>query len=110
MGSAEYSVTNVVARRLPRAEAWLDDAPCAGQWWLTDIPPELAVYHSRATIVAAMRPALALCAACPFTRECAARVEPRLSFFDGVCAGRVYRNGRVIGGIADTTTTTEEAA
>jgi WhiB family redox-sensing transcriptional regulator len=99
MGSADHSITTVVARRLPRSEAWLDDAPCRGMWWLTDIPPDLTRHHARASVVAAMRPALELCADCPFTRECLARVEPRLSFYDGVCGGLVWRNGEPIGGL-----------
>ncbi len=93
------SISAVVARRLPRREGWLDAAPCAGQWWVTDLPPDVARHTTRRTVVERMRTALALCADCPFTQECYDRVSPRESFFDGVCAGFVFRNGEVIGGM-----------
>ncbi len=99
MKGRDWSITNVVARRLPRSEAWLDEAPCRGQWWLTDFPVDVVTQTSRHTIVARMQTALALCAACPFVQACEERVEPSRSYYDGVCAGRVYRNGECIGGI-----------
>lgn len=110
MGSADNSITTIVARRLPRRAPWADEAPCAGRWWMTDIPPELRHNTNRTTIVAAMQPGLALCAGCPFAAECTATVAPRESFYDGVCGGLVYRNGRPIGGLASVATTTEDAA
>ncbi len=99
MPHADYSITNVVARRLPRSEAWLDEAPCRGQWWITDFPVDVVTQTSRHTIVARMQTALALCAACPFTAQCHDRVEPEASGYDGVCGGVVYRNGNAIGGL-----------
>ncbi|MGW6537560.1 WhiB family transcriptional regulator [Streptomyces sp. NPDC055011] len=41
-------------------------------------------------------PALRACAACPVRRECEAAVAPAESWFDGVCAGRLWRNGRPV--------------
>ncbi|MFF9017596.1 WhiB family transcriptional regulator [Streptomyces sp. NPDC014870] len=41
-------------------------------------------------------PALRACAACPVRRECEAAVAPAESYFDGVCAGRLWRNGRPV--------------
>jgi len=40
--------------------------------------------------------ALSYCERCPVTRECEDLVRPRRSYFDGVAAGRVWRDGRVI--------------
>lgn len=37
--------------------------------------------------------ALYYCDRCPVTRECDEVVRPRKSFFDGVAAGKVWRNG-----------------
>ena len=81
--------------RLPRNEAWLDDAPCAGQWWLFDTHAWWARAYTASIIVEAL-PALALCERCPFTAECLARVAPRESKYDGVAGGRVYRNGKPV--------------
>ncbi|MFD3327595.1 WhiB family transcriptional regulator [Streptomyces sp. NPDC058701] len=39
-------------------------------------------------------PALRACAACPVRRECVQAVAPAESLFDGVCGGRLWRNGR----------------
>ncbi|MFI0983946.1 WhiB family transcriptional regulator [Streptomyces exfoliatus] len=39
-------------------------------------------------------PALRACADCPVRRECETAVAPAESYFDGVCAGRLWRNGR----------------
>lgn len=88
-----------IASRLPRAQGWVDQAPCAGAWWLTDLPPHILERTPRSKVVAAMQPTLKLCAECPFTRECVERVAPTESFYDGVCGGKVYRNGQVIGGL-----------
>ena len=43
--------------------------------------------------------ALSICARCPVTDWCADVVRPSSSFFDGVAAGRVYRNGKDVGGL-----------
>ncbi|MFD3759426.1 WhiB family transcriptional regulator [Streptomyces sp. NPDC058622] len=39
-------------------------------------------------------PALLACAVCPVRRECVRAVAPAESLFDGVCGGRLWRNGR----------------
>ncbi len=107
MGNADHSITSIVARRMPRNEAWVDEAPCRGQWWVTDLPPDVMRHTARRIVVERMRVALTMCAACPFTQECYDRVSPRESFYDGVCAGFVFRNGEVIGGML---TTSERAS
>lgn len=40
--------------------------------------------------------ALSYCDRCPVTRECEDYVKPRRSYFDGVCAGKVWSNGSEI--------------
>lgn len=45
---------------------------------------------------AAAKEALAYCLHCPVKRECEAFIKPKKSFFDGVCGGKVWANGRHI--------------
>lgn len=40
--------------------------------------------------------ALSYCDRCPVIPECEALIQPRRSYFDGVAAGRVWHNGKVI--------------
>ncbi|MGW5395974.1 WhiB family transcriptional regulator [Streptomyces sp. NPDC003952] len=63
---------------------WQASAACAA------LPPDV-VFARRARDAA---PALSACASCPVRRECEAAVAPAESLFDGVCAGRLWRNGR----------------
>lgn len=44
--------------------------------------------------------ALKACAVCPVKRECEDHVRPRKSYFDGVCGGKVWQDGRRIDGTA----------
>lgn len=66
--------------------SWQAAAACAG------LSP--SVVFSRRGKEAA--PALRACAVCPVRRECEAAVAPAESWFDGVCAGRLWRNGRPV--------------
>lgn len=59
---------------------------CAG------LPPHV-VFARRAADAA---PALLACARCPFTRQCEEIVDPANTWFDGVSAGRLWRNGRPV--------------
>ncbi|MFH9953243.1 WhiB family transcriptional regulator [Streptomyces roseolus] len=70
----------------PDPTPWQADAACAG------LSP--AVVFARRERQAA--PALRACAGCPVARECEAAVAPAESWFDGVCAGRLWRNGRPV--------------
>ncbi|MEU3746496.1 MULTISPECIES: WhiB family transcriptional regulator [Streptomyces] len=63
---------------------WQASAACAG------LSPSV-VFARRPKDAA---PALRACADCPVRRECEAAVAPAESYFDGVCAGRLWRNGR----------------
>lgn len=40
--------------------------------------------------------ALSYCERCPVVKECDELVRPRRSYFDGVAAGKVWRDGRVV--------------
>ncbi|MER5888536.1 WhiB family transcriptional regulator [Streptomyces sp. NPDC001941] len=70
----------------PHTDPWQSAAACAG------LSP--TVVFSRRGKEAA--PALRACAGCPVSRECEAAVAPAESWFDGVCAGRLWRNGRPV--------------
>ena len=41
--------------------------------------------------------ALSLCARCPVKTECLMIVQPRTSYFDGVCGGFIFKNGNPVG-------------
>lgn len=40
--------------------------------------------------------ALSYCGRCSVVKECDAFVRPRKSFFDGVVAGKLWREGRIV--------------
>ena len=40
--------------------------------------------------------ALAYCQRCEVVKECDTFVRPRKSFYDGVAAGKLWRNGRIV--------------
>lgn len=84
--------------QLPASEAWIDDAPCGGQWPLFDPLPLLSPNQRlrNDTFIVASLPALEMCRSCPFTQQCLDRVDPQASYFDGVAAGRVWRNGKAV--------------
>jgi WhiB family transcriptional regulator, redox-sensing transcriptional regulator len=42
------------------------------------------------------QPALNYCSRCIFWEECESLVQPKPSFYDGVVAGKVWRNGRIL--------------
>ncbi|MFG2872282.1 WhiB family transcriptional regulator [Streptomyces sp. NPDC048338] len=71
---------------LPDSTPWQAAAACVG------LSPSV-VFARRAQQAA---PALRACAACPVSRECETAVAPAESYFDGVCAGRLWRNGRPV--------------
>ena len=66
--------------------SFIDEAPCRNS------DPWLFYQHQ---IDLAM-PALQICKGCPFWQNCNDLVEPKSNFFDGVCAGTVWRNGRIL--------------
>lgn len=66
--------------------SFIDQAPCrdSDPWLFDQSQIDLA------------QPALAYCRACPFWESCEILVEPRSSYFDGVCGGKVWRNGKIL--------------
>ncbi|QDY78511.1 WhiB family transcriptional regulator [Streptomyces qinzhouensis] len=65
---------------------WRTAAACAG------LPPQ--IIFARREVEA--RPALEACRHCPVARRCEESVAPAESYFDGVSAGRLWRNGRLV--------------
>ncbi|MFI1939398.1 WhiB family transcriptional regulator [Streptomyces purpureus] len=65
---------------------WRAAAACSG------LPPQV-VFSKRENEA---RPALMACERCPVVRRCEEAVAPAESFFDGVSAGRLWRNGRPV--------------
>lgn len=65
---------------------WQSDAACAG------LSPRV-VFARRAAEAA---PALRACAVCTVRRACEEAVAPADNWFDGVCAGRLWRSGRPV--------------
>ena len=43
-----------------------------------------------------VQPALNYCSRCIFWQECDSLVKPKVNFYDGVVAGKVWRNGRIL--------------
>ncbi|GAA2715898.1 MULTISPECIES: hypothetical protein [Streptomyces] len=76
------------------ATDWRDLAACAGL-------PDHVVFARRPK---AALPALRACAGCAVRHPCLEVVDPRASWFDGVCAGRLWRNGREVRISADART------
>ncbi|MFE0426743.1 WhiB family transcriptional regulator [Streptomyces sp. NPDC058953] len=65
---------------------WRTAAACAG------LPPQI-IFARREEVA---RPALEACRRCPVVRRCEESVAPAESYFDGVSAGRLWRNGRLV--------------
>ncbi|MFI5808111.1 WhiB family transcriptional regulator [Streptomyces sp. NPDC051561] len=82
-------MTSSISRPTGAHDAW-------SPWWraaaCSGLPPEV-VFARREREAA---PALRACARCPVARHCEETVAPADSWFDGVCAGRLWRNGRAV--------------
>ncbi|MFD7086558.1 WhiB family transcriptional regulator [Streptomyces sp. NPDC056730] len=77
---------SVPPRRTPELADWRAAAACSG------LPPRIVFARHASTA----GPALRACARCPVVRECEEAVAPAASWFDGVSAGRLWRNGRPV--------------
>ena len=66
--------------------SFISKAPCrdADPWLFDQFNLDLA------------QPALNYCSRCIFWQECDSLVQPKPSFYDGVVAGKVWRNGRIV--------------
>jgi WhiB family redox-sensing transcriptional regulator len=65
-------------------------------WRLAAACADLPARTVFATRLKQAGPALGRCLRCPVARECRAAVAPEHSWFDGVCGGVLWRNGRVV--------------
>lgn len=48
------------------------------------------------------QPGLQHCKGCPFWQNCEDLVQPKSSYYDGICGGKVWRNGRVLASLHPT--------
>ncbi|MEV4907089.1 hypothetical protein AB0N46_20925 [Streptomyces albidoflavus] len=69
---------------------WASEAPCAGDFRFT--PEETTAEAPTEPLVAL----LAVCRDCTFRAQCIDLVLPSASLFDGVCGGRLWRDGQVL--------------
>lgn len=69
---------------------WVAEAPCAGDARFTS---EETAADPTAPLVLQL---LAACQSCPFRAQCVDLVLPSSALFDGVCGGRLWRNGQVL--------------
>jgi len=71
---------------------FVEKAPCreADPWLFDQYQLDLA------------QPGLNYCRRCPFWQNCNDLVKPRESHYDGIAAGKVWRNGRVLARLVDT--------
>ncbi|MFH9419999.1 WhiB family transcriptional regulator [Streptomyces sp. NPDC017529] len=78
--------TPLIPRPAPEFPDWRERARCA------DLP--VAAVFSRTAAEA--RPVLRACNACPVIESCLRTVDPANTWFDGVCGGRLWSNGREV--------------
>ncbi|GHE09197.1 hypothetical protein GCM10010339_60640 [Streptomyces alanosinicus] len=75
--------------------AWTSAAPCAGVDGY--VPSEELMRSKPREVLEECVPLLEGCVElCPFVLRCYERVRPEASRFDGVCAGRMWVNGKVV--------------
>lgn len=65
---------------------FVEDAPCrkSDPWLFDQINLDLA------------QPGLNICKGCPYWIECETLIAPSSSHYDGICGGKVWRNGKVL--------------
>lgn len=68
--------------------ALYSQAPCIGS---------NAMYFDQIEPNALADEALSYCARCPVKAECVMIVKPHESYFDGICGGIIWKNGRPVG-------------
>ncbi|MEN8649152.1 hypothetical protein ABCR94_00495 [Streptomyces sp. 21So2-11] len=74
--------------------AWTSFAPCAG---LDGYIPDDSLLRAPTQLLQACGPLMEDCAAlCPFVVQCYDRVRPEAGHFDGVCAARIWVNGKAV--------------
>ncbi|MEU7583805.1 hypothetical protein AB0B50_40215 [Streptomyces sp. NPDC041068] len=73
--------------------AWTELAPCAG---VDGYLPDGSLLRQLRQLLDACAPLMEACTSCPFIARCYDRVRPASSQFDGVCAARIWVNGKVV--------------
>ncbi|MEV0445911.1 hypothetical protein AB0I84_10485 [Streptomyces spectabilis] len=73
--------------------AWTELAPCAG---VDEYLPGESLLRNPQQLLDACTPLLEECASCPFIERCYDRVRPASNRFDGVCAARLWVNGKAV--------------
>ncbi|MFH8405339.1 hypothetical protein ACH4FX_11285 [Streptomyces sp. NPDC018019] len=77
-----------------KPSTWIDLVPCAAR---DGYVPDASQVDSPSELIAASTPLMQDCAdSCLFISRCYERVRPEAGRFDGVCAARLWINGRVI--------------
>jgi hypothetical protein len=82
---------------MPTSRTLPDDDPLL-DWRLAAACADLPARTVFATRAKQAGPALRRCPRCPVRTECLAAVDPERSWFDGVCGGLLWRNGRAVAG------------
>lgn len=76
------------------SSAWTEDAPCAG---LDGYIADESLVRSEGKLLATYGGLMQDCAdLCPFVSRCYELVRPKESRFDGVCAARIWVNGKQV--------------
>ncbi|WP_327356301.1 hypothetical protein [Streptomyces sp. NBC_01304] len=73
--------------------AWTELAPCAG---LDGYLPDDALLRRPKQLLEACGPLMQGCAECPFSARCYDLVRPEANRFDGVCAARIWVDGKAV--------------
>ncbi len=77
-----------------KPSTWIDLVPCAAE---DGYVPDASQVDPPSDLIAVSTPLMQKCAdSCPFISRCYERVRPEAGRFDGVCAARVWINGRVV--------------
>jgi hypothetical protein len=77
-----------------KSAAWMSDAPCVA---VRGYIPDNSLLRQPEKLGQAAAPLMRRCAElCPVLAECHDRVRPAESRFDGVCAARLWVDGRVV--------------
>lgn len=65
---------------------FVKDAPCreTDSWLFDQTNLDLAM------------PGLNVCKGCPFWQNCEDLVQPKTSYYDGICGGKVWKNGKIL--------------
>ncbi|MFE3196864.1 hypothetical protein [Embleya sp. NPDC059237] len=73
---------------------WAPRAPCAGRW--EEFAPVEGAWGNGEALLAQCTPLLSVCDECAFVVLCAEAVRPAGNWFDGVCAGAIWINGKAV--------------